>query len=132
MPYFAAFGRITKFESAFLNFEHVQLDRPYLRQEKLLRPLTIQTAVAVVSLNSPDKANTQNLQILYDLNNAFDKACQDNEVKVVLLRAEGKHFIFFRLLRSLTSGRRPRFSKQERSNWGNMAYRQHSCKLRSR
>jgi enoyl-CoA hydratase/carnithine racemase len=55
-------------------------------------------------LNRPDKANTQNLQILYDLNNAFDKACQDNEVKVVLLRAEEKHFIFFRLLRSFTSG----------------------------
>jgi enoyl-CoA hydratase len=36
--------------------------------------------------NAPDKA------MLYALNDAFDIACQDNHVKVIILAAEGPHF----------------------------------------
>merc|ERR1719453_737007 len=49
-------------------------------------------AVAVISLNRGDKANAQNLQLLYDLNNAFHRATLDENVKVIYLRAEGKNF----------------------------------------
>lgn len=42
-----------------------------------------------------DRAETRNAQdkpMLYALNRAFDKACQDNAVKVIILAAEGPHF----------------------------------------
>ena len=51
-----------------------------------------QGTVAVISLNRPEKANAQDMAMLYELNDAFDRACGDSAVKVILLRAEGKHF----------------------------------------
>jgi len=48
--------------------------------------------VARIVLNRPDKANAQNLQMTYELNDAFDQAAQDDAVKVIILAAEGKHF----------------------------------------
>ena len=51
-----------------------------------------QGTVAVISLNRPDKANAQDMAMLYELNDAFNRACGDGSVKVILLRAEGKHF----------------------------------------
>jgi enoyl-CoA hydratase len=45
-----------------------------------------------IVLNRPDKANAQNLQMLYDLNSALDKACADDEVRVIIVAAAGKHF----------------------------------------
>jgi enoyl-CoA hydratase len=43
-------------------------------------------------LNRPDKANAQNLQMLYDLNSALDKAAADDDVRVIIVAAAGKHF----------------------------------------
>jgi enoyl-CoA hydratase len=48
--------------------------------------------IAVVSLNRPNKANAQDLALLYELNDAFDSAARDPSVKVIVLRANGKHF----------------------------------------
>jgi len=48
--------------------------------------------IARIVLNRPDKANAQNLQMLYDLNSALDKACADEEVRVIIIAAAGKHF----------------------------------------
>ena len=48
--------------------------------------------VAVISLNRDDKRNAQNNQMTYELNHCFDLAARDSEVKVIVLRAEGKHF----------------------------------------
>jgi enoyl-CoA hydratase len=48
--------------------------------------------VARITLNRPDKRNAQNTQLLYELNDAFDRACADDEVKVIILAAAGPHF----------------------------------------
>jgi enoyl-CoA hydratase len=52
----------------------------------------VQGAVAVLSLNRPDKANAQNKQLLNELDACFDKAVEDEAVRVIVLRANGKHF----------------------------------------
>ena len=49
-------------------------------------------AVAVISLNRPEKRNAQSLAFLYALNDAFDLAGADAAVRVVVLRAEGPDF----------------------------------------
>ena len=56
-----------------MDLTHVTYDRP------------ASGSVAVVSLNRPDKANAQNLQLLYDLDSALNAATRDPEVKVRLL-----------------------------------------------
>jgi len=48
--------------------------------------------IARVVLNRPDRANAQNVQLLYELNAALDHAARDGEVKVIIVAAEGKHF----------------------------------------
>lgn len=48
--------------------------------------------VAVISLNRPEKANAQNETLLLELDQAFDRAVEDDEVRVIILRANGKHF----------------------------------------
>jgi enoyl-CoA hydratase len=48
--------------------------------------------VARITLNRPETRNAQNTRLLYELNDAFDKAAQDDEVKVVILSANGPHF----------------------------------------
>ena len=48
--------------------------------------------VAVISLNRDDKRNAQNNQMTYEQNHCFDLAPRDSDVKVIVLRAEGKHF----------------------------------------
>lgn len=48
--------------------------------------------VARIVLNRPDTRNAQDTHLLYELNDAFDKAAQDNTVKVIILAANGPHF----------------------------------------
>lgn len=48
--------------------------------------------IARVTLNRPDRANAQNYQMLYELNDAFDRAVADDDVRVIVLAAAGKHF----------------------------------------
>lgn len=48
--------------------------------------------VAVISLNRPEQRNAQNAALLKELDEAFDKAVADDDVRVIVLRAEGKHF----------------------------------------
>jgi enoyl-CoA hydratase/carnithine racemase len=48
--------------------------------------------VAVITLNRPHRANAQTLELLDDLNAAFDKAAADDDVRVIVLRGNGKHF----------------------------------------
>ena len=48
--------------------------------------------VARITLNRPDTANAQNVQFLYELNDAFDRAAWDDDIKVIILAANGKHF----------------------------------------
>lgn len=45
-----------------------------------------------VTMNRPDARNAQDLQLTYDLNDAFDAANQDNDCKVIILAGAGPHF----------------------------------------
>ena len=48
--------------------------------------------IAVISLNRDSKRNAQNNRMTYELNACYDAAARDARVKVIVLRAEGKHF----------------------------------------
>ncbi|MGI6876917.1 enoyl-CoA hydratase [Amycolatopsis sp. 3B14] len=49
-------------------------------------------AVAVVTMNRPEYRNAQNSAMTYALDDAFTRAVDDAEVKVIVLAGEGKHF----------------------------------------
>ena len=59
--------------------------------------------VARITLARPEAANAQDYQMLSELNEAFDVAAQDENVRVIVLAADGKHFSSGHDLRS-TSG----------------------------
>ncbi|MEU7641489.1 enoyl-CoA hydratase [Streptomyces sp. NPDC039016] len=48
--------------------------------------------VATVTMNRPDYRNAQNSAMTYALDRAFYRAAEDDEVKVVVLAGEGRHF----------------------------------------
>ncbi|NRA04557.1 MAG: enoyl-CoA hydratase [Myxococcales bacterium] len=48
--------------------------------------------VGRITLTRPESANAQDYQMLSDLNQAFDCAAQDEQVRVIVLAAEGRHF----------------------------------------
>jgi enoyl-CoA hydratase len=52
----------------------------------------VQEAVALVTMNRPEYHNAQNSQMTYALDAAFRRACDDDAVKVIVLRGAGKHF----------------------------------------
>ena len=48
--------------------------------------------IARIVMNRAEARNAQNLQMTYDLNAAFDRAVQDDAVKVIVLAGSGPHF----------------------------------------
>jgi len=48
--------------------------------------------IARIVLNRPDAANAQDTQLLYELNDAFNRATREDDVRVIILAANGKHF----------------------------------------
>lgn len=52
----------------------------------------ITDGVATISLNRPESANAQNVELLDRLDQCWMAAAEDPSVKVIVLRAEGKHF----------------------------------------
>ena len=48
--------------------------------------------IATITLNRPEAANAQNTALLDELDAAWTRAAEDGDVKVILLRAAGKHF----------------------------------------
>jgi len=52
----------------------------------------VEGRVATITLARADKANAQNEPMLDQLDASFDQATMDDEVRVIVLRAEGKHF----------------------------------------
>ena len=48
--------------------------------------------VARIVLDRPQARNAQDTRLLYALNDAFDRAARDDEVKVIILAANGPHF----------------------------------------
>ena len=52
----------------------------------------VEGGIAYLTLNRVKYHNSQNSQMLYALDDAFYKATDDDAVKVIVLRANGKHF----------------------------------------
>lgn len=52
----------------------------------------VQDQIAYLTLNRPKFHNSQNGQMLYALDDAFYKAVGDDDVKVIVLKGNGKHF----------------------------------------
>ncbi|WP_019927227.1 enoyl-CoA hydratase-related protein [Nocardia sp. BMG111209] len=52
----------------------------------------VEDAVATITLNRPELANAQNMPMLDDLDAAWTRAERDPEVRVIVLRGNGKHF----------------------------------------
>jgi enoyl-CoA hydratase len=48
--------------------------------------------IARIVLARPESRNAQDTRLLYELNDAFDRAAQDDDVSVVILAADGPHF----------------------------------------
>lgn len=48
--------------------------------------------IATITLNRPEAANAQTLPLLDDLDEAWRRAASDDEVRVIVLQANGKHF----------------------------------------
>jgi len=52
----------------------------------------VEGAVAWITLNRPDFNNAQNGQMTYALDDAFNRAVQDDAVRAIVLAGNGKHF----------------------------------------
>jgi enoyl-CoA hydratase len=48
--------------------------------------------VGVITLDRPEAANAQTMEMLDDLDEAWSRAAADDDVRVIVLRANGKHF----------------------------------------
>ncbi len=48
--------------------------------------------IATITLNRPEAANAQTLELLDELDAAWQRAADDPEVRVIVLQANGKHF----------------------------------------
>jgi len=64
--------------------------------------------VARIVLNRPETRNAQNTRLLYELNDAFDRAAQDDDVSVIILAANGPHFSSGHDLRGTDAAGSPR------------------------
>lgn len=52
----------------------------------------VRDQVAIVTMNRPEYNNAQNSKMTYALDAAFKRACDDDNVKVIILAGAGKHF----------------------------------------
>jgi len=53
---------------------------------------SVDDRIATITLNRPEQRNAQNQPFLEELNAAWERAAEDEAVRVILLRAEGPHF----------------------------------------
>jgi enoyl-CoA hydratase len=60
--------------------------------------------VATITLARPDAANAQSSQLIDELDHAFDTAGADDDVRVVVLAADGKHFSAGHDLKEILAG----------------------------
>ena len=52
----------------------------------------VRDGIAVITLNRPEVANAQNSEALKQLDDAWSESDSDPDVRVVVMRSEGKHF----------------------------------------
>jgi enoyl-CoA hydratase len=74
------------------------------RFEVLGYELDADGTVAIVTLRRPQAANALNAQLIDEIDGAFDLAEADDDVRVVVLAAEGKHFCAGHDLKELFEG----------------------------
>jgi enoyl-CoA hydratase len=48
--------------------------------------------VARIVMNRPDLRNAQGITMTYELDDAFKRACHDDNIKVIILAGAGDHF----------------------------------------
>ena len=79
----------------------------------------IKNAVALITLNRPDKRNALNDRIIAELSGAIIEAEADDQIRVVILRGAGKDFCAGADLAQLENRRRRRSSKiwKARRGW---------------
>jgi enoyl-CoA hydratase len=63
-----------------------------MREFQTIRYETPAQSVARIVLDRPQTRNAQDTRMLYELNDAFDLAAHDDDVKVIILAASGPHF----------------------------------------
>jgi len=61
-------------------------------EEKDIVVYQTENGVATITMNRPKYNNAQNARMTYELDDAFKRAVADDEVKVIVLKGEGKHF----------------------------------------
>lgn len=76
----------------------------------------VEDAVAVITLNRPEKHNAQNEPMLEALDAAWRAAATDDAVKVIVVRANGDNFSAGHDLKSTTSGYEPSEVKSQLEN----------------
>ncbi|MET8207722.1 enoyl-CoA hydratase-related protein, partial [Streptomyces sp. NPDC005373] len=52
----------------------------------------VKDGIGTVTLNRPEAANAQTMELLDALDAAWTRAVEDDEVRVIVLRANGRHF----------------------------------------
>jgi enoyl-CoA hydratase len=67
----------------------------------------VEGPVCTITLNRPEAANAQDTRLLDELDAAFDLADADDDVRVVVLAAEGKHFSAGHDLKQILAGNDP-------------------------
>lgn len=80
----------------------------------------VDDGIATITLNRPDRRNAQNSELLEQLNEAWERAAEDDVVRVILLRAEGPHFSAGHDVS--TEGRKPnpRMTRDYADNFGTL------------
>jgi enoyl-CoA hydratase len=61
-------------------------------EDTRIRYETPEPGIARIVLARPETRNSQDTRLLYELNDAFDRAARDDEVRVIILAADGPHF----------------------------------------
>lgn len=86
-----------------------------------------EAGIARIWLNRPEARNAQDTSLLYALNDAYDEAMGDDEVKVIILAAKGPHFSAGHDLREKGAGEAMKANKrvgswEHKDNSGAEAY----------
>jgi enoyl-CoA hydratase/carnithine racemase len=73
--------------------------------------------VARIVLNRVETRNSQDTRFLYELNDAFDIAARDDQIKVIILAANGPHFSSGHDLREANGGKTMRDEYEPVGTW---------------
>src|SRR5438045_3873441 len=79
--------------------------------------------VAAITLARPDAANAQSSELISELDQAFDLAAADDDVRVLVLQADGKHFSAGHDLKELLAGEE-RWAAMRATPEGKLAHEQ--------